>query len=88
MNSWNREGHFFALNGMECPTAKTLFEDYNRAAVAYFEATDALAGLVGQHNEFAVAKRHTEQTQHECRAACVALEKHRAEHNCGRIDNA
>ena len=73
---------------MECSTGKTLFEAYSRAAVAYFEATDALAGMVGRHNEFAVARRHTEQTHHECRAARVALEKHREEHNCGRIENA
>ena len=68
---------------MECPTAKTLFEDYSRATVEYFEAVDKLSNLVGLHDVFADTKQHTEQTHAKCRLARLALEKHRAEHNCG-----
>lgn len=68
---------------MECPTAKTLFEDYSRATVEYFEAVDKLSNLVGLHDVFADTKQHTEQTHAKCRLARLALEKHRAKHNCG-----
>jgi hypothetical protein len=65
-----------------CSTANALFEHYISATTEYFEATDKLANLVGLHDEFIVAKRHTEQAGAECRAALLAIEKHRVEHNC------
>ena len=71
-----------SIDEMECPTAKTLFEDYFRATVEYFEAVDKLSNLVGLHDLFANTKQHTEQTHAKCRLARLALEKHRAEHNC------
>jgi hypothetical protein len=67
---------------MECPTAKTLVEDYSRATTEYFEAFDALSGPIGSHDQFTDAQRRTEQTHQKCRVARLALEKHRAEHNC------
>jgi hypothetical protein len=69
-------------NRMECPTAKTLLEEYARAATEYFEAVDRLSSLVGSHDQFADAKRQTENTNAKCIAARLALEKHRIEHNC------
>jgi hypothetical protein len=67
---------------MECPTAKTLVEEYTRAATEYFEAVDRLTNLVGSHDQFAVAQRQVEQTNAKCIAAGLALERHRVEHNC------
>jgi hypothetical protein len=67
---------------MECPTATTLFDKYARAAVEYFEASDDLSNLVGHHDRFAEGKKFAEQTLQRCRTARLALEQHRAEHNC------
>jgi hypothetical protein len=68
---------------MECPTATALLHDYTRATTEYFVAVDRLCNLVGSHEQFVVAKRHTEQVFAKCQAARIAMEKHRAEHNCG-----
>ena len=46
---------------MECPTAGALFDDYARATVEFFEATDKLGNVVGQHGKFAAEKMHAEQ---------------------------
>jgi xanthine dehydrogenase iron-sulfur cluster and FAD-binding subunit A len=67
---------------MECLTAKTLFEDYARAAAEYFEAVDKLSQLVGSHEKFEVAKHRTDEKSAQCRAIRLALENHRVEHNC------
>ena len=47
------------MSGMSCPNARALFEDYSRATIEFFEATDKLSALVGRHEEFAKAKKHT-----------------------------
>ena len=67
---------------MECPTARLLLEDFSVAATEYFEAARKLANLVGSHDEFAAALQHAQQTGGKCRAARLALEKHRQEHGC------
>ena len=41
---------------MACPTDKTLFQAYINATMEYFEASDRLVNLVGQHEEFAKAQ--------------------------------
>jgi hypothetical protein len=66
----------------DCPTAKSLFEDYAKATVEYFEAADNLSNLVGSHDLFVLAASHTEQARATCKVARLALEKHRVEHNC------
>jgi hypothetical protein len=67
---------------MVCPTAKSLFENYARAAVELFESADKLATLVAQHGQFAEAKKYTEQTHKKCYTARLALEQHRVQHGC------
>jgi len=66
----------------DCPTAKSLFEDYVKATVEYFEAAENLSNLVGSHDLFVVAASHTEQAGEKCQAARLAINKHRLEHNC------
>jgi hypothetical protein len=68
---------------MECPTAKSLFDDYARATAEYVEAADKLSILAGSHEHFSDAQQLAEQTHGKCQRARLALEKHRAEHNCG-----
>jgi hypothetical protein len=70
------------MTAMDCPTAKTLVDDFAVAAMEYFQAVDKLSNLVGSHYHFSVAKQHTEQVGVKCRLARLAMEKHRAEHNC------
>jgi hypothetical protein len=65
-----------------CSTAETLFEHYIRATTEYFQAADKLSNLVGVHDQFVGAKRHTQQAGAKCRIARLAIEKHRLEHNC------
>jgi hypothetical protein len=67
---------------MPCLIAYTLFQEYAKATIDYFEATDNLAMLVGQHDDFAEAKKHTDRTHTKCRAARLALEQHWKEHGC------
>jgi hypothetical protein len=71
---------------MACPTATTLFDDYARAAMPYFEATDTLATLVGQHGLFVEEKRIAEQAREKCSIAHLALQKHWEQHNCRSVD--
>ena len=59
-----------------------LFEDYSLAAIEYFEATDKLSALVGRREEFAEAKKHTDEAHAKCRDARRALEQHWQEHRC------
>jgi hypothetical protein len=67
---------------MECPTARILFENYAKAAVELFESADKLATLVGQHDQFAEAKKYSKQTHEKCYSARLALKQHQAEHGC------
>jgi hypothetical protein len=67
---------------MVCPTVNGLFENYARAAVELFESADQLATLVGQHGQFAEAKKYTEQTHKKCYTARLALEQHLVQHDC------
>jgi len=43
-----------------CPTAKLPFDNYTRDALAFFEATDKLVALVGQHDAFEEARKQAE----------------------------
>ena len=70
------------LVDMACPTAAALFDDYARATVEFFEATDNLANVVGQHGQFAAQKRRVEQAGERCRVARLALQEHWNQHNC------
>ena len=67
---------------MDCSIAINLFENLASATNEYFEATDKLANLVGQHEEFAKEKRHAESMREKCRAARLALDLHWSEHGC------
>jgi|HubBroStandDraft_1064217.scaffolds.fasta_scaffold164389_1 hypothetical protein len=68
-------------------TAHTLFDDYSNATMEFFEATDRLTVLVGQHEEFAEAKKQTDRTREKCRTAREALEQHWKQHG-GRAREA
>jgi hypothetical protein len=70
------------LVDMACPAAAALFEDYARATVDFFEATDKLGNAVGQHGQFAAEKRHAEHAGERCRVARLALQEHWNRHNC------
>jgi len=50
--------------------------------IEMFEATDDLSTLVGQHEEFAKAKKHADEMSAKCRTARSALEQHWKEHGC------
>ena len=65
-----------------CSAAETLFEHYISATTEYFQATHKLCNLVGLHDQFDAAQQQTEQAGAKCRAALLAIEKHRVEHNC------
>jgi hypothetical protein len=67
---------------MACSTAVILFDDYAKAAMEYFAATEKLANLAGQPGNFEEAKRQAEQIREKCGAARQALERHWAEHLC------
>ena len=67
---------------MSCRTAFTLFEEYRKATEEFFGATDKLASLVGQHEDFARFKALAEDAHAECRSARLALEQHWKEHGC------
>ena len=71
---------------MSCATAHTLFDDYSNATMEFFEATDRLSVLVGQHEEFAEAKKQSDQKHTKCRIARRALEQHWEEHGCRARD--
>jgi hypothetical protein len=68
---------------MECPIAGNLLEAYSKATMDYFEATERLANLAGEHALFAEGERAAKEKSAECRAAHLALKQHRAEHGCG-----
>jgi hypothetical protein len=68
--------------GMSCSAADVLFEDYSRATMEFFEASDRLTTLVGRHKEFAEAEKQTDRTHAKCRDARRALEQHWNEHGC------
>jgi hypothetical protein len=67
---------------MRCPTAQGLFEEYAEATREYFEATDELSNVVGQHRRFDEQKEYVERVRKKCSTARLALEQHRAEHSC------
>jgi hypothetical protein len=67
---------------MVCPTAKALFENYERATAEHFDATDKLCGLVGQHGEFEEQKEYAERMREKCNTALLALEQHWMQHRC------
>ena len=73
---------------MECPTANSLFDDYARASVKYFEAVSKLSDLVGSHSKFEQVRLCARQRYAKCKAARSALNAHRVEHNCRKIENA
>jgi hypothetical protein len=67
---------------MVCPAAQALFENYAKAAMEHFEATDKLSNLVGQHAQFEEQKEDVERAHEKCSAALLALEQHWAQHSC------
>jgi hypothetical protein len=67
---------------MSCPTVFALFEEYSKATAEFFEATDKLTALVGQHEEFARFKAVAEDAHAKCGRARAALEQHWEEHGC------
>src|SRR5580700_6424922 len=67
---------------MSCATAHTLFDDYSNATMEFFEATDRLSVLLGQHEEFAEAKKQSDQKHTKCLIARRPLEQHWEEHGC------
>ena len=69
---------------MDCSIARNLFDDLTRATDKYFDATDKLANLVGQHEKFAEEKRYAESMREKCRAARLAFDLHWSEHGCRR----
>ena len=71
-----------SLSLVNCSIAINLFENLASATNEYFDATDKLANLVGQHEEFAKEKRHAESMREKCRAARLALDLHWSEHGC------
>lgn len=70
------------MSGMSCSTASVLFENYAKATMKYFEATDKLTALVGQHEGFAEAKKNTDWIHAKCHDARRALEQHWEQHRC------
>jgi hypothetical protein len=70
---------------MTCPIAAALFDDYSRATVEYFEATDTLANFVGQHGQFAAEQGRVKVVGERCRAARLALQEHRNRHKCREV---
>ena len=73
---------FVLCCAMECPISAKLLETYSEAAIGYFEAAETLANLIGQHGEFADAKKVAEGKYAECEAAHLALVQHRSQHGC------
>jgi hypothetical protein len=67
---------------MVCPAAQALFEDYAKATMKHFEASDKLSNLVGQHGLFEEQKVDVERAHEKCSAARLALEQHWAQHSC------
>jgi hypothetical protein len=67
---------------MSCPTVFALFEEYSKVTVEFFEATDNLANLVGQHEDFARFKAIAADAHAKCRRARAALDQHWKEHGC------
>jgi len=61
------------LSPMVCLAAQALFDDYAKAGMEYYEATDKVANLVGQRGEFEDAKNHAEQMHEKCCVARLAL---------------
>ncbi len=72
---------------MACSTAAILFDNYAKAAMEYFGATEELANLAGQHGKFEEAKKHAEQIREKCSATRQALEHHWAQHSCREMDS-
>jgi hypothetical protein len=66
----------------ECLTGRALYEEFARATREYFDAARNLYNFVGVHEQFAASERHAEEAFRKCHTAHLALEKHRAEHNC------
>jgi hypothetical protein len=72
----------YAASLMACPTATILFDDYARTTEEFFEATDTLANLVGQHGQFEEEKECVKQARKRCGIAHLALQEHWKQHNC------
>jgi hypothetical protein len=73
----------FTLDAMDCcPAEQKLLAAFAAAALAHLEAVHSLRHLVEAHSkhEFEGATLRAEQTASKCKAAHLALEKHRLEH--------
>jgi hypothetical protein len=67
---------------MSCRATFTLFEEYSKATVEFFAATDKLTAVVGQHDDFARFMAIAEDAHAKCRGTRLALEQHWKEHGC------
>jgi hypothetical protein len=68
----------------ECPAELELLALFSAAVLEHMEAVDTLCDRVamGSKDEFTEASLRAELTASKCKAAHLALEKHRLEHNC------
>jgi hypothetical protein len=80
--SLNKDFQCFYYPVWYAPAAQALFEDYAKAAMEHFEATEKLSGVVGQHGPFNEQNEYTERAREKCNAARLALEQHWAQHSC------
>lgn len=78
---WN-SGDADTRRSMGCSTAKSLFDDYNKAALEFSRIAEQLSSLVGQHDQFQDFLRQKNQTFEKCLLARLALERHWEKHNC------
>jgi hypothetical protein len=67
---------------MNCFEADSLLSAFAKAAKHLAECACDLSRAVGQRDEFEDARWRVMQAREVCRAASLALKKHRAEHNC------
>ena len=67
---------------MECSTETMLLEDYVQATSDYFDASEKLASLVGQHSQFDDEKENVAHARAKCDMARLALLNHREQHGC------
>lgn len=73
---------------MKCSTANTLLNEYAQAATVYFEASEKLASLVGQHRQFEAEQKRVAHLREKCSMARSALQDHWEQHSCRALSVA
>jgi hypothetical protein len=68
---------------MECAMADTLLDNYAKATLEYFDASETILAFVGSHTQFEQARLRARQTYAKRESARSALETHLEHHNCG-----